>query len=137
MESQTHTVRHRGLSAHLRGHFSDHPRDTLTSRQLAKLFGVDEKRVKAAMYYLVDKNQLPGLQSVVRAWSWIYLPPNVDQPSQQNGTAPSAATPVVPTTTTPVLPTGIGRCFEEIGVTQNGTIVIRDDDGRLYGATDL
>lgn len=122
------------LTHRIRSYFVERPGQIIALETIVDDLDEDENRVRVAINNARQNNHVfrSQLEIVVGARMWRYNPPI--QPNTRTVTVPLTNNRgrVAQTRSTD---NETGRLFEEVGKTDENTIIIRDDDGVLYKAT--
>jgi biotin operon repressor len=93
-----------------------HKNEHVSVGEMARATGLTHKQILDTMSYLKIRNGLP-IEVIASGSVYVYR-----ESSQQPPTAPN----------------GHGkRIFEEVGTTRDGRVIVQDEEGALYAATEL
>lgn len=136
---------HKWIITHVADYLVRNAGRTVPVGELQKETGFTTQQIASAVQNWRDK---PGVRDRLvidipgRAWRWTDTPPAPRDTTHRNGAA-NTEHPRPPTVTVPdkppPAPTGPAAplMFEHIGQSVTGTLILRDDNGKLYTATEL
>lgn len=101
----------RNVQANIAEYFGKHPGETIYLDDLILTLNLDKKATLSAVATIIRLDKLPGLEIIYRARAWRYTPGKKVSKS--------------------------AHVFEELARTKNGDLVLQDDQGALYRATEL
>lgn len=101
----------RGVAARVLQYLSERPGSTVWITELAGTLNIEQRQVAQAVYYLATTKSQP-IETVMNGNAWTYAPNKAQ-------TKPSRP------------------LFEQIGVTKDGVLVLEDESGTLYRATEM
>lgn len=105
-----------GVQATLMQFFEERPGKTVYLETLARTLGEDPTAVQTGVRNLRRREGWEkALEVVVRGKAWRYTP--TEETAEQDS--------------------GTGRCFEQIGTTRDGDLILQSDDGGIFRATEL
>lgn len=126
-------------------YLTDRPGQVVYRSDIAADVGIDVNQVQQCIYNLIKNRPIGNeIEVVVAGNAWRYVPRAVTTSPETTDQPVNGATRSVPATTTvPVnvaarrsTSTVVNRVFEEIGESQDGTIIIQESEtGALYRAT--
>lgn len=85
--------------------------------------------IQSALYNIVERGLVPGLEIVVRSRAWRYSPVPINRESPK--VEPVKAEPTKNQTRE------VRQLFEKIGTAKDGSLILECENGDLYRATEL
>lgn len=105
-------------------YFVKHPNVIISDEDIAQATGLNHSQISAAIRTMASLVPEVGkyIEVIVRAHSWRYTP------GVEHAEPPRSNRPVAYAN---------GRLFVQIGVRKDGTLVLEDEDGALFSASQL
>jgi hypothetical protein len=107
----------------------------VTLTELVEATGLDKKQISNALGTLRTRYGL-DIQTIMTGNVWKYRGGGIPEPVPPV-VEPAPAPPAAVTTAAGVTTSNTGRVFELLAVSNSGTLVIQDEDGKLYRASEL